>query len=205
MFAIQKPLSAMGLPATAVLIALFALAHPAAAATPDVTPKHATPATEPGEWQSHSYDFHFMGFTSTYSCDGLADKLKLLLRLAGARADAKVDPLCARGYGEPDKLAQAKVTFSTLQPVVASSSAAASSPPPSVAGLWRQVEFAPQHPFELQTGDCELIEQFRDKLLPMFATRNVAHQITCVPHQDSGSNFSLRFDVFAAAPAAKSP
>ena len=31
-----------------------------------------------------------MGFTSTYSCDGLASKLKLLLIASGARPDAKV-------------------------------------------------------------------------------------------------------------------
>ena len=69
-------------------------------------------------------------------------------------------------------------------------------------GAWRHVELAPQHPFELQAGDCELIEQFRDTLLPMFATRNLKQQISCVPHQQSGS-YSLSFDVFAPLPAAK--
>jgi hypothetical protein len=105
-----------------------------------------------------------------------------------------VIPSCARGFGVPDKLAEAKVTFSTLQ---------ASPSDTSVDGVWRHVELSARHPFELQSGDCELIEQFRDTLLPMFATRNVKHQITCVPHQDSGSNFSLSFDVFAPPPPAK--
>ena len=70
-------------------------------------------AGQSGSWQPHKYDFHFMGFTSTYSCDGLADKLQLLLRAVGARADAKVIPLCARGSGVPDKLAEASLKFST--------------------------------------------------------------------------------------------
>lgn len=39
----------------------------------------------PGLWQKQEYSFLFMGFTTTYSCDGLADKLKLLLIAAGAR------------------------------------------------------------------------------------------------------------------------
>ena len=157
----------------------------------------ADSAGQPGSWQPHSYDFHFMGFTSTYSCDGLADKLQLLLRVVGARPDATVMPLCARGSGVPDKLAQASVKFSTLQLADTNAPGAAASASQSAPGVWRHVELAPRHPFELQTGDCELVEQFRDTLLPMFVTRNVDNQVTCVPHQDSGSNFSLSFDVFA--------
>src|ERR1700689_2245195 len=44
---------------------------------------------EQGVWQKHEYSFQFLGFTTTYSCDGLASKLKDLLIAAGARADAK--------------------------------------------------------------------------------------------------------------------
>jgi hypothetical protein len=54
----------------------------------------------------------------------------------------------------------------------------------------------------LGLGDCELVEQFRDKVLPMFLTRNLNNQVTCVPHEDSGSNFNLSFDVFAPEPVA---
>jgi len=188
----------------AAMVALSANAADGASASDDAPA--AVPAPEPGAWQPHTYEFHSMGFTSTYSCDGLGDKLKLLLRVAGARADAKAMPLCARGYGVPDKLAEAKVEFSTLQPAGAASPGAApnaTSAAKSVNGVWRHVELAPRHPFDLQSGDCELVEQFRDTLLPMFATRNLKQQITCVPHQDSGSDFSLSFDVFAAPVAAK--
>ena len=153
-------------------------------------------AEQPGSWQPHNYDFHYMGFTSTYSCDGLADKLQLLLRVVGASPDAKVIPLCARSFGRPDKLAEASLRFSTLQ-------LADANAPGASAGVWRHVELTPRHPFNLQTGDCELVEQFRDTLLPMFVTRNLDTQVTCVPHQESGSNFRLSFDVFAPAPPAK--
>jgi hypothetical protein len=153
-------------------------------------------AEQPGSWQPHSFDFHYMGFTSTYSCDGLADKLQLLLRVVGASPDTKVIPLCARSTGRPDKLAEASLRFSTLQ-------LADANAPGASAGVWRHVELTPRHPFNLQTGDCELVEQFRDTLLPMFVTRNLDNQVTCVPHQESGSNFRLSFDVFAPAPPAK--
>lgn len=160
-------------------------------------------AGQPGSWQPHKYDFHFMGFTSTYSCDGLADKLQLLLRVVGARPDAKVIPLCARGSGVPDKLAEASLKFSSLQLADANAPVAAASASDSAPGVWRHVELAPRRPFELQAGDCELVEQFRDTVLPMFVTRNVNNQVTCVPHQESASNFSLSFDVFAPAPQVK--
>jgi len=92
----------------------------------------------PGTWQSHKYSFQFMGFTSTYSCDGLADKLKTLLLAAGARADAKSRPgACASGFGRPDKFARADLTFSTLSP--APGDAASDAKP--VNGVWRTVTF----------------------------------------------------------------
>lgn len=155
----------------------------------------APQAAQPGSWQTHQSNFWFMGFTATYSCDGLSDKLSLLLRQVGARNDAKVVPLCGREYGRPDKFAQARLTFASLQP------AASNAADDTVPGLWRHVELASHKPFPLEGGDCELMEQFRDKLLPLFATRNLISNVTCVPHQDTGGLYSLSFDVFAPASA----
>src|SRR5258708_4005214 len=61
-------------------------------------------ARERGVWQKHEYSFVFMGFTSTYSCDGLADKLKLLLTAAGARpASTSQAGARAHGFRPPDE------------------------------------------------------------------------------------------------------
>jgi hypothetical protein len=145
------------------------------------------PARQPGVWQKHQYSFEFLGFTSTYSCDGLADKIKVLLLAAGARRDSKSYPgACANGFGSPDKFALAPSGTDT------------SGKP--VDGVWRPVVFADRSPRELTTGDCELVEQFRNNVLPMFTTRNAEDHITCVPHQNSGSLISLRFESFTAAP-----
>ena len=154
-------------------------------------------ALESGQWQEHRYSFVYMGFTSTYSCDGLADKLKLLLLTAGARADVKArSGACASGFGRPDKFARADLVFYTLAP------AAGATPPDSpgfaTGGTWRSVTFGSHRPRDLRTGDCELVEQFKTAVLPMFTTRNVQGNTTCIPHQDSGSVIDLRFDVFAA-------
>jgi hypothetical protein len=152
----------------------------------------AADGATPGNWQQHKYTFHFMGFTSAYSCEGLEDKLRLMLQMSGAGPgvrDIHVDAPCDRGIGRPDRLAMAYLTFSTLQPTPSAGNAP--------GGVWRHVAFAPGRPFEFDYGDCELIEEFRDKVLPMFATRNLTNNVTCVPYQDSGSNFYLSYDAFA--------
>ena len=152
-----------------------------------------------GVWQKHEYSFQFFGFTTTYSCDGLANKLKILLVAAGARTDAKsTSDGCARGYGTPDKFARARLTFYTLAPVANTDDAGS-----SVTGVWRAVALADRSPHDLARGDCELVEQFRDKVLPMFTTRNIDNRMTCVPNQLSGSAVNLKFDVFTGLPAAK--
>jgi hypothetical protein len=156
-------------------------------------------AGAPGTWQSHKYTFQFMGFTTTYSCDGLADKLRIVLRAAGARADVKSVPgACASGFGRPDKFARAYLTFYTLAPADTAANASG-----GVQGVWRPVTFAARQPQGLALGDCELMEQFRQQVLPMFTTRNVISNTTCIPHQESGSNIDLRFDSFTAVPGKK--
>ena len=165
--------------------------------SPRVSSADAPSAAEPGVWQKHEYSFAFMGFTSTYSCDGLADKLRVLLIAAGARHDAKSVPgACASDFGRPDRFARANLTFYTLAP----SGADAATGDKPIEGVWRPVSFADRSPRELATGDCELVDQFRTSVLPMFATRNIENHTTCIPHQLSGSNINLKFESFTAPP-----
>jgi hypothetical protein len=151
-----------------------------------------------GVWQKHDYSFVFMGFTTTYSCDGLADKIRVLLIAAGARKDSKSRAgACAAGFGRPDKFARANLTFYTLAPPTAG----APSDAKPINSTWRTVSFSARSPRELSTGDCELVEQFRHNVLPMFTTRNVQDSTTCIPHQESGSVINLQFESLAAAPS----
>ena len=149
-----------------------------------------------GVWQKHQYRFQFMGNTSTYSCDGLADKLAALLRVAGARKDLKSIPIaCAYGFGMPDDFATAYLTFYTLANPTGNNGEA------KVPAMWRTVEFARSKPLELSAGDCELVERFRVNVLPMFTTSNMVNHMSCIPHQITGSAMSLKFDVLADVPA----
>ena len=164
----------------------------------------APPAAVPGTWEKRQYSFVFMGFTSIYSCDGLADKLKTLLIAAGARADAKSMPgACSNGFGRPDKFATAYLTFYTLVPngtVAGGDGTAATGDAKPVDGSWKEVRLGALSPRQLQLGDCELVEQFRNNVLPLLSTRNVENNMTCIPHQLSGSQIDLKFETFAATP-----
>ena len=152
-------------------------------------------ASQAGVWQKHQYRFQFLGFTTTYSCDGLADKLALLLKYSGARSDAKAFPgACSTGLGRPDKFASADLTFYTLTPPSGTANEV------EVPATWRAVALQTRKPQELGEGDCELIEQFRSALLPMFTTRNVDDRTTCIPHQQSSGSIALTFDSLAPVP-----
>ncbi len=180
-----------GLGALGLLGALLVGGTAGAAATT------APPSSQPGSWQTHQLDFQFVGFTTTYSCDGLEAKLRLLLGRIGARPGFSVEGYgCSRGASMPDSFARARLSFATLQPTVAGAGSAPARPEAPVAGLWKTVQLAPHRPQSLDTGDCELMEQFRDQLLPLFTTRAIQNQLSCVPHQVPAS-FSLSFEVFA--------
>lgn len=153
-------------------------------------------------WQRHEIEFTYMGFTTRYSCGGLRDKMKVLLRHAGARPDYKVSTrACADGPGRVTPFPRVRlVFFAPGVPALGQRELGA----PAVA-RWRPVVFVRRQPRELEVGDCELVEQFRERVLPSFTTRQVSSDIHCIPYQLSGSSFSLRFEVLEGLPEPDAP
>lgn len=99
-----------------------------------------------------------------------------------------------------DKFARARLIFYSLAPAASAATANDGLP---IDGAWRPVILADRSPRDLRRrdlrrGDCELVEQFRDKVLPMLTTRNVESGMTCIPNQLSGSLISLKFEVLSA-------
>jgi hypothetical protein len=157
-------------------------------------PAAADEPANAGVWQKQQYSYIHMGVTSDYACDALAAKLKVLLIAAGARADSKAEAgACPAGFARVGKLARAELTFYTLAPA-ASGKAAGQQP-----GVWRSVAWSRRTPREIDSGDCELVQQFKIAVLPMFTTRNIVDHTTCIPHQVEGSLINLKFESFAAA------
>lgn len=143
-------------------------------------------------WQQHRKIFNYLGISPTYSCQGLQDALTYLLRHSGAQLNRPVTAYPCIGGGGPTTLPSANLDFSTLQPAQSGSG--------SVDGVWRHVEFSMtrSNP-QLHGSDCELVDEFRSTLLPMFTTRNVTSTLHCIPHQTIGNQFDLSFDVLAPA------
>jgi hypothetical protein len=149
----------------------------------------ALAATATGEWQQHEYQLTFTGFQSAYSCDWLEEKLRLLLRRSGARADIHISTHCVNPSG-PSSGAEARITFYTLAP----SDAAGATP-----AVWNRVVLRDHHPLALEASDCELVDQFRAGLLPLFTTRAIVNHMRCRGGDNASAGLDLQFEVLAPA------
>jgi len=148
-------------------------------------------------WQQHEVDFTYVGFTTRYSCEGLRDKMRVLLEASGARRGFKVTlGACADGPGGVTEFPRVRLVFHTAE-LAAPGLHAAGEP---VLARWKAVTLSRHEPRQLEPGDCELVEQFRDRVLPAFTTRRIDGDINCIPHQLSVSSFLLRFETLEGLP-----
>ncbi len=152
-------------------------------------------------WTAKKLQFTYMGFTSRYSCDGLRDKVKRVLLDLGARAsDLKLTYTgCSSGYGRPSPFPGVAITAHVLEPVGDPGAPADAKPVPA---HWKNIVIAPRGDPLAAAGDCELIEQLKQRILPLFTTRNVQYSSTCVPNQLTVGGTKLSADVLIADPPA---
>ena len=200
---------------SAIAVILFGVGLPAMAA--DV-PAQAPVTTEPAVWTQKEVQFTYMGFTTHYTCDGLRDTVReMLLQLGARKDDLKVyEQPCSRP-DRPDPFPGVKIKMSVLQPApVTERDRAASEEIPSreparesqagagtagasdastVNAYWKPIKL-PYRAVGLDAaGQCELLEQFKQKVLPLFTTRNVDLHASCVPHQLEPLGTSLQAEV----------
>jgi hypothetical protein len=159
-------------------------------------PETASP--ESAVWASKQLRFVFMGFTAHYSCDGLADKMRQVLLQLGARPqDLKVDPVpCSSPFGRPDPFPGVTVKMNVLEP--AKDNAGAGGSTAIVPAHWKTVSIDLSRDPVWAAGQCELVEQIKDNVLPKFTTRNVHYSSNCIPHQLEVGGTTLRADVLVA-------
>jgi hypothetical protein len=147
----------------------------------------ATQEAVPAVWKTQELRFDYVGFTSRYSCDGLRDKVESVLLLLGARRDLKVSSFGCSRMGAPEPLPSLNIKISTLIP------AAQGDAKDAVEARWKSVSLGGVG--RLTGGDCELAEQIRAKILPVFTSRNLKSQTDCVPHQLPSGNILLDVEV----------
>jgi hypothetical protein len=184
--AIRVRAGALGILAVLLANPLWAAAAPQAGA-----------AGESAVWAPKQLRFVFMGFTTHYSCDGLADKMRQVLLQLGARSDLKVEPVpCSTPYGRPDPFPGVTVKMNVLEPTQDNGNSTGSAA--IVPAHWKTVSIDLSRDPVWAAGQCELVEQIKDKVLPKFTTRNVHYTSNCIPHQLEVGGTTLRADVLVA-------
>ena len=155
-------------------------------------------ADEPGSdevaaaWKRQEVDFVYMGFTTLYSCGGLRSKVKLLLKHLGVRPDIKITERgCEYGFAKVADWPHLKIVF--YVPEIPEVGARDVGEP--VLGVWKPVSIGRHSPRGLEWGDCELVEQFRDRVLSKMPVRSMAGDVNCIPHQLIGNRIDLRFEI----------
>jgi hypothetical protein len=157
-------------------------------------------------WTDKELTFVYQGFTTRYSCDGLRDKMRgVLLDLGAEQKGLKVLELgCSSPAGRPDPFPGVRVKMRVLQP--ASFNA---SDKDVVPAHWKPVDLKLRDSFTTDSGECELVEQIRQKVLQQYAVRNVELKSNCIPHQATATRPSLKLEVLwpddVQHPAAEPP
>ena len=190
---------------TAAAVFSLALAGEVLAEPPVPGNPAQSPAPAWAVWTPKELRFTYMGFTSHYSCDGLADKMRSILLQLGARPDLKIrESPCSGSLGRPTEFPGVTVNMNVLVPWDATSANATVTPVPA---HWKMVELSTERDPLREAGDCELIEQVKAHVLPLFSARNVDYRSTCVPNQLQIGGTRLKAEVLLAvdqkAPGAK--
>jgi len=150
-----------------MLLTAFGLAVSVIAGATETT--GAAAATTSAKWVPRKLHFMYSpvapGFVTThYSCDGLQDQMTTILRQLGASSDLSVRSVgCTRASG-PEPFPGVDAQFSVLEPAASAHQGEASST--TVAARWDKVTFKPD-------TSCQLLDQVKRNVLPLFATRNV--------------------------------
>ena len=150
-----------------------------------------------GAWQKHEETFAYAGTTARLSCIGLERKMKRLLTLVGARPGFTVEGGCADAPGVPPAIAVVRLKFYALVPGGAAAGTEAGQ------GAWRAIAWGPLDTRDFDAADCELIDQFRREILPMFTVRDLKSHMNCLPNQADLSGIRISFSVLGAVPPAK--
>jgi hypothetical protein len=204
-------------------IAGLLCALPALAAAQAATPSADAAATVNAVWVERDVTFTYMPLTSYYSCDGLRDKVRWILKELGAKPGFKV---VARGCIEvqgPEVFPGVRIvaafpapaTPELLSQLASEASkrelaARATGKPDPVAEATAQfparvkrVEFRSGGSSidDLQDGDCELMEQMRDRVFGQLGVKVVEDRIHCVPRQVSIGAVRMTVELLEPVPA----
>lgn len=176
------------------------------------------PAAVSAVWIERDVTLHYMGFTSYYSCEGLRGQVRRILQELGAQPGFKVTARnCIKQSGPewtPSVRIVAALPVEATPEVLAELASDASkrelvarvqgkSPDDAAAQFParpRRVEFVSGGMSFLQDGDCELMEQMRDRVFGPLGVKVIESSIRCVPRQVSIGSIRMTVEVLEPVP-----
>lgn len=140
-------------------------------------------AAQQAAWKSQDLSFPYMGFTTLYSCTGIEDRMEQFLKQLGARSDVRVSALNCAGD-------QVSKSLSTRIRVSVPSASGGEGEKFEVKPSTVTLRANPQG--NSGPGNCELLEQLRDRVLPELGLKVVGDDLHCTPGQATGAAGTLQ-------------
>jgi hypothetical protein len=205
--------------AAATTFVAAATAH-AQAQAQDPAPAADAAPTVNAVWVEREILFTYMGVTAYYSCDGLRDKLRLILPKLGARPGFKLTTRsCVNMTGPewapavqivaqfpaeatPELLAELADSAPERELAARAGGRSATEATAQFPARWRRVVFTSGPLEDIENGDCELMEQLRKRVFDRIGVRVVDYNVTCMPHQVSLGAVRMTVEVLEPVPQA---
>lgn len=144
-------------------------------------------------WQKHQAVIQYFATGTSYSCDGIEDKVRQILQYVGARADMKVRAAgCDQGPFLPSHMASVSVEFYALAP------AADASSPDSVPSHWVTLSMNSTRSKFLQSSDCDLVRAMKSVLSKSFTWQGLEYGTSCSPYAAASNSFAVKGAVLKA-------
>jgi len=167
-------------------------------------------------WKAQQVNFEYRGNSTTYSCQSLEEKLGVILRSVGAREDMQL-----KSYACNEQLGIARFQVLLQSPVIATpdnvrqitthdakdeliarvngDQLATPENVPRFPAVWKTISFARDRRMRLERGDCELVQQLRQQILPRMSVQIVKDNVRC--SSSFGNVGPPRLTVSALVPA----
>lgn len=140
-------------------------------------------------WVPLQLNFQYRELTTQYTCSGLQQRVKSILLELGARPDLEVRNYGCTKLSGPDPFAGVRIKMNVLE---------RAGSRPGLAAHWQRVDLLANRELMQAAGDCELIQQIAQKILPLFTVRNVDYSATCQPRSLQPGATRLKADVLVA-------
>lgn len=195
------------------------MSTPATATQADVAGADASP-TVMAVWVEKKISFAYMAFTAYYSCDGLRNKVQAILKEIGARPGFKIQPRGCLHLSGPEDMPMLEIVAATPREATpevlaelekdaakrelvsryGTKEAAATEATAQFPARARRIDFRDSATGLVQPGDCELVEQLRDRVFVPLGAKVIVDRMGCVPRQLNIGIINLSIEMLEPVP-----